>query len=185
MMKNTFFVILATLFLGCNDHSAGNYDDTNDNTGSSDPVTTNMTVGSDGEIALRTSEPGQDDFGPLTQSSNYEFEFSSGVAVFAATYEIDMWSDHNVEIWPVWDVAGFKSTLRATYNVDDIFSEQGMKAALSAFVCSEEVDEPDLAPLSCPHYYVSSDPFGYLDTAATFYWPIDSGQEGLVFVLKR
>jgi hypothetical protein len=180
-MRSAFFVISILALAGCNDHDVNG--DYNDNMYTS----ANTTVGSDGMIALRSSEPGnEDDYGPQVQSSDYHFSLSSpGAAVFAATYEVDFTSNMNVEVWPVWDVAAFLTVLQSAYGSVDLFSEQGMKKALTAFLCSEEIQEPGMAPLACPDIYVSSEPFGYLDMAASFYWPIDEGQTGLVFVIRR
>jgi hypothetical protein len=176
-----FCIFIVVALTGCNDHDVNkDYNDNNSN------PSANTTVGSDGMIALMTSEPGsQDDYGPPVQSSDYQFEFSSGAAIFAATYEVDFTSNMNVEVWPVWDVAAFLTVLQSAYGSVDLFSEQGMKKALTAFLCSEEIQEPGMAPLACPDIYVSSEPFGYLDMAASFYWPIDEGQTGLVFVIRR
>lgn len=170
---------------GCNSHNPPQ-----GSQGPEEPAKTeeiNIAVGSDGIVGVRTSEPrGVDEYGPPATAVDYEFELTPpGISVFVGTHEIDLVSSHNIELWPVYDVSKLKQVMTACYGSDNLFSAQGMKAALTVFACSEKVGAPELAPLQCPDCFMSGEPFSYLDWASTLYWPIDPGQDGAVFILRR
>lgn len=183
--KITMMIVIITITGGCNSHNPPQGSPHAEEPAKTEAI--NLTVGSDGEIAVRTSEPkGIDDFGPPATAVDYKFKLTPpAVAVFVGTHEIDLVSTHNLQLWPVYDVSKLKQVMTACFGTQELFSEHGMKAALTVFACSE-VGAPELAPLPCPtDCFMSGEAFGYLDWASTLYWPIDSGQEGAVFILRR